>query len=172
MADAKGTFNCGLSPICLYAPSQHTTIYKRVLNVESESADLTISTLRLEYAVQVWMRAALISANNSGRLLYYWWLNYQDNETSFREIKYNLKYAGITMETLINDFWKLLENVANSGEITVHEGFSYSNQNNIRGHEPALGFRVVLNIEDASKAYELIDDIHAYPYDYTSKTYT
>lgn len=100
--DARSTFNCGLSPVCLLAPDQHSCVRTSVLKEKSHYASLNIRTLKLEYAIQVWLKAGLISSDNPGPLLYYWWLHYEDNDTSFREIQYSKNWWGATPESMID----------------------------------------------------------------------
>ena len=169
--DARRTFNCGLSPVCLLAPDQHSCVRTSVLKKKSHYASLNIRTLKLEYAIQVWLKAALISADNPGPLLYYWWLHYEDNDTSFREIQYSKNWWGATPESMIDGFWKLLEDIANSGEIRVCEGFSFSMRSGKYISEPSVKFDVVLDLENARNAYKLIDDVFTHPYDNTPKSY-
>jgi len=173
VCDARNTFDCGLSPICLCAPSQHYSIGKQVLKEDSASASLNIRTLRLEYAIQVWIKAALISSDNPSELLYYWWLHYEDNETSFREVKYSQHMGNRTPEELNNGFWQLLREIADSGHIKVCEGFSYTNPPFCRfSREPNIKFYVTLDVEDTKDVHKEFDDIFNHPYNKTLKTYT
>jgi hypothetical protein len=161
VADAKKTFDCGISPICLLARNQH-----------SRAGNLTIRTLRLEYAIQVWMKAVLISADYPNPLFYYWWLNYEDNDTSFRDIKYYNFYGQATPGEMVEGFWKLLKNIADSRSISVHEGLLYTNKMERLISKPTINFCVVLDIDDAKDACKKVDDVFNYPYDLTPKTYT
>lgn len=170
--DAMNTFECGLSPVCLLAPNQHTTISKSVIEEESGSAILCIRTLRLEYAIQVWLKAALISEENPGPLLYYWWLHYEDNDTSFRELQYSNFWCDATPEGMIDGFWKLLENIANSGEIKVSEGYSCTTLNREYCGQQDIQFNVVLDIDNANNADKLIKDVYTHPYKKEPKTYS
>lgn len=170
---ARSTFNCGISPVCLLAPDQHKTIHQDVVKGrEAASAGLEIRTLKLEYAIQVWLRAALVSADNPGPLLYYWWLHYESNETSFRELKYSNFYRNVTPEQMVDGFWKLLEDIANSGEIKVHEGYSYSIRTGKYITDPKIDFTAVLNIDKVGQAHKGFGDIFSYQYDQTPRSYT
>lgn len=170
--EAKETFDCGLSPVCLLAPKHHYSIHTSVLkDKNSSSALLSIRTLRLEYAIQVWLKAALISAKNPGSLLYYWWLHYEENETSFREVKYNKFHTETTPEKIVEGFWGLLEEIADSGKIKVSEGYSHTNETERLGVQPNIEFRLVLDREDVTDAYKDIDDVFEYPYNTKKKTF-
>lgn len=72
---------------------------------------------------------------------------------------------------MIDGFWKLLEDIANSGEIRVCEGFSFSMRSGKYISEPSVKFDVVLDLENARNAYKLIDDVFTHPYDNTPKSY-
>ena len=170
--ECQQTFSCGFSPICLWAPLQHAEVNKGVLKEkDSHSALLSIRTLKLEYAIQVWIKAALISADNPGPLLYYWWLHYEDNGTAFREVRYSKNWWGATPENMNKGFWDLLEKIADSGEIFVHEGFSYNNKTGYLINEPDINFKVVLDLDNAKDAYKIIDDVFTHPYDLTPRTF-
>lgn len=165
--EAKCTFNCGLSPVCLSAPKEHYEVHKNILSdKEAHDANLNIRSLKLEYAIRVWMRAALISANSHSPLLYYWWLHYADNATSFREIKPS---EGVTPEAMTEGFWKLLEEVANSGKIKVCEGYSCRNINEKYTSDPLIEFTVVL--ADIRNAYKDIDDVFTHNYNPTLRSF-
>lgn len=170
--EAKNTFDCGLSPVCLSAPGHHYSVYASVLKGdESEGALLSVRTLKLEYAIQVWLKAALISAKNPGPLLYYWWLHYEENKTSFREIKYSKFYADTTPEKMVESFWKLLERIADSGEIKVSEGYSYTSKTGHLANQPNINFHLVLDRDDVTNAYKDIDDVFEYSYNTGKRTF-
>lgn len=169
--EARRTFNCGLSPVCLSAPDLHDSCVKEIIKGrKAKSAEVFFRTLKLEYAIRVWLRAALVSAHNPGPLLYYWWLRYQDNETSFREIKYSEFYAKTTPEKLVAGFWKLLEEIADSGEIKVCEGYSYNSRSS--DINPSFTFTVVLDRESAKEVAEEVKDVFTHPYSLTLRTYS
>lgn len=170
--EAKATFDCGLSPVCLLAPEHHYSVHTNVLKEKSAKyAKLHIRTLKLEYAIQVWMKAVLLSSSNSGSLFYYWWLHYEENETSFKEVKYSKFYYNTTPEEQIEGFWKLLEKIADSGDVKVCEGYSCLNQNDYLSATPNVEFCVVLDREAASNAYKDINDLFEYPYQTAKRTF-
>lgn len=171
---AKKTFDCGLSPVCLLAPDHYWTVHQDVINGRNTcSAALTIRTLKLEYAIQVWVRAALISSGRHNDIEYYWWLNYEDNETSFRELKYSYHpYNNYTPKELNAAFWKLLEEIANSGEVKVHEGYSYENHTDTSNNNANISFTVALNIDSISDEHRYIRDIFTQDYDTTPRSFS
>ncbi|MCF0220030.1 MAG: hypothetical protein HUK14_09635 [Muribaculaceae bacterium] len=169
--DAFYTFDCGLSPVCLSAPSQKYSVCRKVFKEDTSSnIHLNIKTLKLEYAMRVWIKATLISQINPGPLIYYWWLHYEANETSFRELRYSNFYCDTTPEEQVAMFWKLLEDVANSGSITVSEGYSFTSGKGFTSG-PKLSVNVILNVEDAMQGENAIKDIFEYQYDYTCRTF-
>ena len=173
--EARETFCCGLSPICLSAPKHHASIHTDVIGDESaDTALLTIRTLKLAYATQVWTRAMLVSSRDNDALYGYWSLHYCDNETSFRELAYADLPDGVTPETLTSYFWKLLEDIANSGSVKVCEGYSLINKGlDSFGIEksPSVAFDVVLDRDEAKGCFDEISDAMAYPYNRESRSY-
>ena len=170
--DAHSTLDCGLSQICLSAPSQHYSIHTNVIkDKEAAHALINFRTLKLEYAIQVWLKAALISQRNPGPLLYYWSLHYEDNETSFRELKYSKKYSEKSPEFYIEEFWKLLEEIADSGSVKVSEGFSHSCHSDLLPTKPKIEFNVVLDREEVKSTYKDFNDVYGHPYCREMKTY-
>lgn len=117
----RKTHNPSLSRIVVCADDQryniHASIYK-----DAASSTIHCYTLKVKYALEVWAKAVLVSSKNPSDILYYWWLKWVDNDTSFRHLEYNNFYRNITVEELLSGFWRLLKDIANSGEITVKEG--------------------------------------------------
>lgn len=168
--EAHRTFDCGLSPVCLSAPDLHYSCHKDIIKGrDAGSANVCYRTLKLEYAIRVWLRAALVSADNPGPLLYYWWLGYEDNETSFREVKYHKFYANTTPEEQVAGFWRLLEEIADSGEVKVCEGYSYKVKDGAIRY--GANFVVVLDRESAKDVEKVVEDVFVHPYNLTPKTY-
>lgn len=160
--DVTATYNCGMSRIALKAPDQ---IYRDTCSLMKEPksayAKVVLTTLKMHYAIQVWCKAALISAENPSDLLYYWWLDWKQGEGAFNTIEYSKFYQDITVEQLLQRFWKLLEQIANSGEIRVCEGY------NIRCEgEGYLGPKVICDmVVDAESAQDIkYDNVYTYPY--------
>ena len=164
--EARATFNCGLSPICLSAPDQHYSIHtKAISDDKASSACMNFRTLKLEYAIQVWLKAALISSYNPGPLLFYWWLHYEDNDTAFREVKYCKNWWGATPEAMNEGFWNLLKEIANSGNIKVSEGYKCRNNTVKYVRNPSIEYDIILDREEVRNAYE---DFDVYNHDYKS----
>ena len=171
--DAFTTFDCGLSPVCLSAPSQIYKGVKCITDKKSSSIRFSLKTLRLEYAIQVWIKTFLISQSEPGPLLYYWWLGYNDNETSFRDLKYTQFDCSHTPEERVELFWKLLEDVANSGSITVSEGYSFNSIISKGGYfnHPNISVDVVLDAMNTEDGEQRITDIFKYKYNRTPRTF-
>ena len=121
--DVKATYNCGISRIALKAPDQIYIIHRGLMKeCKGASATIRCMTLKLHYAIRVWCKAALISAENPSDLLYYWWIHWTSVDGPFKQLEYSKFYRDITVEQLLKGFWQLLEQIANSGEIQVSEG--------------------------------------------------
>lgn len=173
--EAQETFCCGLSPICLSAPKHHDSFHTDVIGDESANIALvTIRTLKLAYATQVWTRAMLVSSGYTSELSNYWSLQYRDNETSFRELAYVDLPDGVTPEVLASYFWDLLETIANSGSVKVCEGYSLINKG-LDGlgikKSPSIAFDVVLDRDEAKGCFDEISDVMAYHYNRESRSY-
>ncbi len=81
-------------------------------------------TLKYWYAVQVWNTAiAIISNSIVGNELIYILPHWEDRDDSFRKLVNNDKFT----PDMVGKLWKLLEDLANSGNIKVHEGFFIEN---------------------------------------------
>jgi len=173
--EAQETFCCGLSPICLSAPKHHDSVHTDVTGDESaDTALVTIRTLKLAYATQVWTRAMLVSSGDDDALYGYWNLHYRDNETSFRELAYTDLPDGVTPEVLASYFWDLLETIANSGSVKVCEGYSLINKG-LDGlgitESPSIAFDVVLDRDEAKGCFDEISDVMGYPYNRKPRSY-
>ena len=160
--EATATYNCGMSRIALRAPGQIYRI-RRSLMKEPKSASAVIvqTTLKMHYAIQVWCKAALISAENPSNLLYYWWLRWKQGEGAFNIIEYSNFYRDITVDQLLKWFWELLEQIANSGEIQVCEGYTIRCEG-----EGNTGPKVICDmVVDAEFARDIkYDNVYTYPY--------
>jgi ankyrin repeat protein len=81
-------------------------------------------TLKYWYAVQVWNTAiAIISRHIVGNELLYILPHWEDRDDSFRKLVNDEKFA----PNMVGKLWELLEDIANSGNIKVHEGFFMEN---------------------------------------------
>lgn len=84
------THETGLSRIVICAPEQRYVIHSSLFP-NAQSAELDCMTLKLKYAKDVWTKAVLVSSDNPGDLLYYWWIHWKGNETSFNHLEYKPK---------------------------------------------------------------------------------
>lgn len=147
--DVRNTFNLGLSRVSINAPSQIAKINQEVFKEKSSSANVVYKTLKLEYAIQVWYKAALISKDNPGDgTHFYWWLHWVNDETPFRHLEYSNFYSDITIEELNSRFWQLLERIANTREIKVPEGFQFNKDTN-KYNSVNISCDVIVDCENA-----------------------
>lgn len=169
--EVKNTYYCGLSRIALKAPNQtfrsRGTLFQKP---ESDSASITYRTLKLQYAIQVWNKATLLSIKDHGDLSYYWWLGWEDRGEPFKKIEYYEFRSNITIEQTLTLFWKLLEDIANSGEVSVTEGFWMTSRKEEYERNPKMVCEIVLNKELAADIK--IDDAYSYNYNRTPVSYT
>ena len=166
------TYDCGMSRIALKAPDQryllHTSPFKEP---QCSSTVIDYRTLKFEYAVQVWIKAAMISAKNPSDMLYYWWLGWKDTDGPFREIEYHNFYRDITVEHLLEGFWLLLKQIADSGEISVCEGFNVRNDG-VGDTGPNAKYIVILDRKDSRNMWKEIADIYSYGYNKSKVSYS
>lgn len=169
--DVRATHDCGMSRIALKAPNQIYSIYKSLMKEpKSASGLIKATTLKLYYAIQVWCKAALISADNPSDLLYYWWIHWESDSNAFNKLVYHNIYRDISVEQLLQSFWELLESIANSGEIVVTEGYHIECEG--EGHTgPKVVCRLIIDAKTGREIEEKVDDIYTYPYNKEPKTY-
>ena len=168
--DISATYDCGMSRIALKAPNQVYRVHRDLTEEhKSGNALMEAMTLRLNYAVQVWCKAALISARNPGDLLYYWWLHWVDTNQPFRKLEYSNFHRDITVKQLLQWFWDLLEKIANSGEIQVSEGYQLSRKEGYK--EPYIVCTVVVDAETGREIHKKVNDVYSYPYNRELRTY-
>lgn len=169
--DVKATHDCGMSRIALKAPDQIYRIHKWLMKEpKGASVSLNATTLKLHYAIQVWCKAALISADNPSNLLYYWWLHWESYGSPFNKLVYSNFYRNITVEQLLQWFWELLEKIANSGEIQVTEGYHIDCEG-VGNTGPKVKCTLVLDAETGRDIHKKVDDVYTYPYNKEPKTY-
>ncbi len=108
-AQARATYPCGLSPICLCAPDQ-----------AEEVGEHRYITRRLYYAIQVWNTVAY-QTQSSNEMAAYWQLYFQEDDSPFRYVAYEHYDDDVDIEVIKQRFWTLLEQTANAGTIKVHE---------------------------------------------------
>lgn len=172
--DVVATHNCGMSRIALKAPDQVYIIHRGLMKErKGASATIRCMTLKLHYAIQVWCKAALISAENPGDLLYYWWIRWTSDDYPFKRLEYNKFYRDITVEQLLQGFWELLEQIANSGEIKVSEGYrtKCDGSDGIGNMEPKVFCSIILDMATGSEIDEKVKDVYTYPYNRELRTF-
>lgn len=175
----RATHNPGLSRIVVCANEQKYdtsgSIYK-----DTDRCLLHCYTLKLKYALEVWSKAVLKSSLNPGDMLYYWWIKWADNDTSFKHLEYHKFYRDITVDQLLKGFWSLLEEIADSGEVTVKEGYhNYFVESSFDWEAaPKIHCDVIIDAESGRKVYEAVfgkwpesKEITAYEFDYSPRTY-
>ena len=169
--DVIATHDCGMSRIVLKAPEQIYRVCRSLMKEpDSKSASIHAITLKLHYAIQVWCKAALISARNPSDLLYYWWLHWESDGSPFNKLVYSNFYCDITVEQLLNWFWELLEKIADSGEIQVAEGYMINCEG--EGNTgPKVICKVILDEATGRDIHKMVDNIYTYPYNKELKTF-
>lgn len=169
--DVRSTHDCGMSRIALKAPDQIYRICKNLMkDRNSRSESIKAMTLKLDYAIQVWCKAALVSAKNPSDLLYYWWLNWESDGSPFNKLVYSKFYRNVTVDQLLQCFWNLLETIANSGEIRVAEGYHIEcGGEGFQG--PKVECTLVLDAETGKEVAEKVDDVYNYQYNKAPRTY-
>ena len=168
--DVRATYDCGMSRIALKAPDQIYRNSRELMKNHDVSASIKATTLKLHYAIKVWDKAAHISLNNPNYLLNYWWINWVSDGSPFNKLEYSNNYRDIAEEQMMQRFWKLLEEIADSGVIMVSEGYQfYSKVNKQIG--PKLVCVIVLDENTGDDIYKKVDDVYTYPYDRTLRTF-
>lgn len=169
--EVRATHNCGMSRIALKAPDQIYRICRRMMKEpDSASAEIEARTLKLHYAIQVWCNAVLISEDDASNLLYYWWLHWESDGSPFNKLAYSDFNRNIKVEQLLKWFWELLEQIADSGEIIVSEGY----QVNCEGKDnskPKVKCVVVLDEKTGKAVNEKVDNVYTYPYNREPRTF-
>ncbi len=167
--DVSATYDCGLSRIALKSPEQvckSSRNYKAIAH--GGTASTVAMTLRLYYAIQVWRKAVHISFNGSSELSYYWWLDWKSDERPFNRIEYRKFDSNITIEQLLFDFWKLLEKIADSGEIKVSEGYQF--ENDVDGITK-IKCTIFLDAASGRDVEKQVRHVINHPFNRTLKTY-
>ena len=158
--DVMTTHDCGMSRIALCAPDQINPVGPKLVK-EGYHGCLSVITLRLHYAIQVWCRASIISAASHNGFEKYWWLDWVPGKGGFNNLENTDTSKKMSEKQMLQRFWKLLEKIANSGEVQVTEGYWVNGEG-----EGMCGPRVTGNvIVDAKTADEIqVDDVQTYPY--------
>lgn len=172
--DVTSTYNCGISRIALCAPNQVYRIGNHSVRINEKEGACSYKavTLKLEYAIQVWNAVAIISTRNPKILPYYWSLNWEENGTPFRELRYSTYFQEvITPEELANMFWHLLQEVADSGIIKVHERFSHTKKSSENPFY-SIEYKIVLDDTNARNILDRVTNVYEYDFDTTPRSYS
>lgn len=173
------THQTGLSRIVICAPDQRYDIYAPLFP-NASSTTLRCLTLKLKYAMDVWTKAVLVSSDNPGELLYYWWIHWEENETSFNHLEYSNFYRDITVDELLSKFWALLKSIADSGDIKVSEGLDMQTKTSSWAcdSEPKVTCEIVVDKESGREVYDTVSGkwpekkvVYDYPFDKTQRTF-
>lgn len=173
------THQTGLSRIVICAPDQRCDIHAP-LSPDASSATLHCLTLKLKYAMDVWTKAVLVSRNNPGELLYYWWIHWKENETSFNHLEYSNFYRDITVDDLLSMFWALLKSIADSGDIKVSEGLYIQTKTSSWAwdSEPEVTCEIVVDKESGRDVCDTVSGkwpeekvVYDYPFDKSPRTF-
>lgn len=116
----------GYYPISLIPKDQEEILYNtgRLGTYELNNTSQRTYTLKYWYAIQVWNTAVAIASNHVvGNELLHILPHWEDRDDSFRKLVDDEKFT----PDLVTKLWRLLEDVANSGNIKVHEGFFIDN---------------------------------------------
>lgn len=142
-----------LSRICLNAPTQIHRCHSTFL-LGSEHQPVRSKTLKFEYALQVWIKA-IFSMGEMRRS----WNMVSVKDSPFGVMKY---WNRNTQEEqfLLQKFWLRLEQIADSGEISVCEGFSFGSTGS--GDIYKIVCDVVIDSPTAFNTYGW--DMYKYPY--------
>ena len=175
------THNTGYFPITLCAGKDRYAIGNtyRLGCFDMSNTSETIYTLRYYYATQVWNTAIAIASDQlAGNPLLHILPHWENRDDSFRKLVNHKEYSPL----LVSKLWELFENVANSGNITVCEG--YHVENRTKGYWGAPGkcheemkskfhILIVLDTDTAEIGKKNIEDkVWTYEYDKTSKSFT
>lgn len=163
----RRTLKPGLSRIALCAPDQRCDV-NTALFPHSGTVRRECLTLKLKYAMLVWTRAIILSKDSARNMQYYWWLHWEENETSFKSLEYSDFHSNITVDELLKGFWALLESIADSGQIKVSEDLSWVID--VRGDaSPRLKCVIVADQASGEEVYQ--KTLYDYPYNETPRSY-
>lgn len=118
------TYNCGRSVIGINAPSETNWVAGWMTEVVGVPSIITLRTPRLEYAIRVLALATALTTHSDDDLFDLWmgW-RWEKTNGGFKELKFVNFRSDKSLEELCERFWKILEEVANSGNLYVTKGF-------------------------------------------------
>lgn len=136
-----------------------------------------IYTLKYWYAIQVWNTVIATSCNSLAgndflSILPHW----ENRDDSFRKLVNNERFN----PEIVAKLWRLLENIANSGNIKVHEGFFIEIATKGYWGAPAkchietkckFKIHIILDVENARNTKFPVEDIWEYSFCKDDKTY-
>lgn len=173
------THQTGLSRIVICAPEQRYNIHAPLFP-DASSTSLRCLTLKLKYAMDVWTKAVLVSRNNPGELMYYWWIHWKENDTSFNHLEYSNFYRDITVDDLLSKFWALLKSIADSGDIKVSEGLDMQTETSNLAFDSELKVicEIIVDKESGRDVYDTVSGkwpekkvVYDYPFDKSPRTF-
>lgn len=169
--DITATHDCGMSRIALKAPEQIYRIHRSLMKgPDSASATILATTLKLHYAIQVWCKAALISAHKTNKMFHYWQIYWKSSDGPFNRLEYQDFDQNITIEQLLQWFWDLLEIIADSGEIKVSEGYHIDCEG-VEYEGPNVLCKLILDAETGQEIVQKVTDVFTHPYNKMPKTF-
>lgn len=130
--------------------------------------------------MDVWTKAVLVSSDNPGELLYYWWIHWKENDTSFNHLEYSNFYRDITVDDLLSKFWALLKSIADSGDIKVSEGLDMQTKTSSWAcdSEPKVTCEIVVDKESGREVYDTVSGkwpekkvVYDYTFDKSPRTF-
>jgi hypothetical protein len=126
------TYNCGRSVIGINAPSETNWVAGWIADVVGIPSIITLRTPRLEYAIRVLALATAITTHSDDDLFDLWmgW-RWEKTDGGFKELKFVHFRSDKSLEELCERFWKILEEVANSGNLYVTKGYYPSAQKDV-----------------------------------------
>lgn len=147
----RRTYETGYSPVALNAPEQ----VSRCMNMLrydfpfGVSSSEEIYTLKLYYALNVWrMSLAILQEKETRCPGQIWDFGWEENGTPFRRLCFKSpQYA-----EKVQDFWRTLQNVADSGVVKVSEGAFLNEawkQNWYRGENTLISVNTLFVIDAA-----------------------
>ena len=177
---AKQCFNhTGYYPISLMPGNQYAVLGntghlgKYHLNNTSNRT----YTLKYWYAMQVWNTAIATTCNSLvGNDFLYILPHWEDRNDSFRKLVNNERFN----PEMVTELWRLLEDIANSGNIKVHEGFFIENATNGYFGAPSkchietkckFNIHVILDVGNVRNIKFPVKDIWKHPFCKDDKVY-
>lgn len=118
------TYNCGRSVIGINAPSETNWVAAWMTEVVGVPSIITLRTPKLEYAIRVLALATAITTHSDDDLFDLWmgW-KWEKTDGVFKELKFVNFRSDKSLEELCGRFWKILEDIANSGNLYVTKGY-------------------------------------------------